>query len=48
MLTCTWLDELKGDPDEVFLADGLKNRFQLIPIGSGFQEAEMDNLLLSY
>ena len=38
-----WLDEFKGDPDEVFLADGLKNGFQLIPVGSCFQEAEMDN-----
>ena len=38
-----WLDELKGDPDEVFLVDGLKNGFQLIPVGSSFQEAEMDN-----
>ena len=38
-----WLDELKGDPDEVFLTDGLKNGFQLIPVGSCFHEAEMDN-----
>ena len=38
-----WLDELEGDPDEVFLADGLKNGFQLIPVGSCFREAEMDN-----
>ena len=38
-----WLDELKGYPDEVFLAEGLKNGFQLIPVGSCFQEAEMDN-----
>ena len=26
-----------------FLADDLKNGFQLIPVGSSFQEAEMDN-----
>ena len=30
-----WLEELKGDTDELFLSDGLKNGFQL---GLGFSQ----------
>ena len=38
-----WLHELKGDPDELFLSDGLRNGFQLVSAGARFQPAEMNN-----
>ena len=38
-----WHEELNGDPDELFLSDGLKNGFQLVPAGARFQPAEMNN-----
>ena len=38
-----WLHELKGDPDELFLSDGLRNGFQLVPAGARFQPAEINN-----
>ena len=37
------LEEIKGDPDEEFLSDGLKNGFQLIPAEAELQLAEMNN-----
>ena len=38
-----WLEEIKGDPDEEFLSDGLRNGFQLIPAEAKLQSAEMKN-----
>ena len=38
-----WLEEIKGDPDEEFLSDGLRNGFQLIPGEAKLQSAEMNN-----
>ena len=38
-----WLEEIKGDPDEEFLSDGLRNGFQLIPAEAKLQSAEMNN-----
>ena len=38
-----WLEEIKGDPDEEFLSDGLRNGFQLIPAETKIQSAEMNN-----
>ena len=38
-----WLEELNGDPDEVFLSDGISNRFQLVHAGAQFVPAEMEN-----
>ena len=38
-----WLEEIKEDPDEEFLSDGLRISFQLIPVEAKLQSAEMDN-----
>ena len=37
------LEGLKGDSDELFLSDGLKNGFQLVPALARFQPAELNN-----
>ena len=38
-----WLEELKGDPDEEFLSDGITNGFQLLPVDTKLLPAEMNS-----
>ena len=38
-----WLEELKGDPDEEFLSDGITNGFQFLPVDAKLISAEMNN-----
>ena len=42
-----WLGELKGDPDEEFLSDGIINGFQPIPADARLVPAEMNNYISS-
>ena len=38
-----WLEELKGDPDELFPLEGIQNGFQIFPADSVLRPTEMNN-----
>ena len=43
--TESWLEELKGDPNEEFLSDGIINGFQVIPDDARLVPAEMNSYI---